>query len=137
LSGNLTDASGFYDRRAALTLGESRSLFLVGIDAAEFFAVRIVDGHKPMVVLPPTVLAEAAFLFTSRLLSHSFRHSDDSYTGKSIEALSQGIEARASTVEKKHVHSIITRAEWNTESRSDERRLLSAQCDGELIKYIA
>jgi hypothetical protein len=40
-----------------------------------------------MVVLPPTVLAEAAFLFTSRLLSHSFRHSDDSYTGKSISTI--------------------------------------------------
>ena len=89
-SGNLADAGRFHDRRPALPVGKTDRFFAIGVHASEFLAVGVVDGDQPMVVLAAPILAKVTLLFTSRFLGRSFRHSDDSYTGRSIEALSQG-----------------------------------------------
>src|ERR1700752_3654448 len=57
-SRDLRDACGFDDRRTPLALREPRRLFLVGINAAKRLAIRLIDGHKEMVVTPAAILAE-------------------------------------------------------------------------------
>jgi hypothetical protein len=67
-SGNLRDASGFHHRRAALAFGEAGGLFLVGVDTAEGFAVRIVHGNQEVVMAATAILAKLRLLVAHRLL---------------------------------------------------------------------
>lgn len=53
--GNLSDAGRFDDRRSALALGKARGFLLVGIDAAETFAIGVEDGYEPVMMLSATI----------------------------------------------------------------------------------
>jgi len=57
----LRDAHHFDHRRSALAVCKTRGLFLVGVHAAELFAVGIGYGHQKMMMAPPLVLIERRF----------------------------------------------------------------------------
>jgi hypothetical protein len=67
-----------------LPIGKTGGFLSIGVNAPEFLTVRVINGHQPMMVLAAPVLAEVTLFLTSGFLSRSFRHSDDSYTGRSI-----------------------------------------------------
>ena len=57
------NARGFHDGRFLLAFREFLRAFTVDIDAGEFFAVRVIHGDLPVVVLPPAIALHAACLF--------------------------------------------------------------------------
>ena len=57
-SGNLGDARGFYDRRAALAFGKAGGFFLVGINPAKSLAVGVIDGDQEMMVFSAAIFSE-------------------------------------------------------------------------------
>ena len=74
-SGNLGNTSGFYHRGPALALGEARRFILVGVHAAELFAIRVVNTHKPMVMFPAAVPGEGILIFVRCVFCHFARPS--------------------------------------------------------------
>ena len=66
-SGNLEYSRGFDNGGAPLPFREFRSFFLVSVDAAEGFSVRIINGYQIMVVPPAPVFSKLRFS-----IAHSF-----------------------------------------------------------------
>jgi hypothetical protein len=66
---NFHDSSGLDDRRFLLPLGKLLGAITVNINAGKFFAVGIVHGDLPMVVLATLVTLHAAGLL-KLMLSH-------------------------------------------------------------------
>lgn len=62
----LGNAGAFYDRGFFLPLGEAAGAIEIDVHACEGFAVTVVHGHAPMVVLAATVFADLYFF--------AFRH---------------------------------------------------------------
>jgi len=73
MSGDLRDARGLDDRRFALAIGKPSGLVLIGVNAAEPFAIRIENGYQPVVMLSSFVRVER-LLFASRGLLRCFFH---------------------------------------------------------------
>jgi hypothetical protein len=73
-SGNLGNASGFYHRRAALTLRKPSGLILVRVDTAELLTVGIKDTDEIMVMFAATIFAERSFALNPRLIGLDFCH---------------------------------------------------------------
>jgi hypothetical protein len=65
--GDLVDARGFHNRRAALAVGEASGFFFVGVDATEGFAVGVTDGDEEMMMTAATVFAEFGFFIADGL----------------------------------------------------------------------
>ena len=96
-SGNLRDARRLHDRRAALPLGEARSLFLVGVHAPELFAVSVENTDEIVVMLAAAILAKGALSSSRALLRPTFCHVDHPCFIRVSMELSQGSKRRAST----------------------------------------
>lgn len=62
-SGDLCNTGGFYHGGPALPLGEARRFVLVGVHAAELFAIGVVNTHKPMVMFAAAVPGEGVLVF--------------------------------------------------------------------------
>lgn len=56
------DPRGFHDRRLLLPVRKFLRAFAIDIHARKFLAVRVVNGHLPMMVLAPFVMAHPAGL---------------------------------------------------------------------------
>ena len=61
--GNLSNASRFYNRGAALTFREARGFVLIGVDATELLTIGVVHANQPMVVFAAAVSAECTLVF--------------------------------------------------------------------------
>jgi len=83
----LRNAHGFYYRRPALALGKPRGLFLIGVHAAEFLSVGIINGHQKVVMAPPLVFVKRRFAPFGSL--GCFRHFR-TLRLKNVPELSQG-----------------------------------------------
>jgi hypothetical protein len=66
---NFHNASGFHDRGFLLPVGKLLGAIAIDINASELFAVGVIHGYLPMVVLAPLVALHAAG-FLEPLLSH-------------------------------------------------------------------
>ena len=61
--GNLSNASRFYHRRAALTLREPRGFVLIRVHAPELLAIGVVNADQPMMVFAAAVSAKCILVF--------------------------------------------------------------------------
>jgi len=66
---NFHDSSGLDDWRFLLPLGKLLGAIAINVNAGKFFAVSVVHGHLPMVVLASLVTLHAAGLL-ELLLGH-------------------------------------------------------------------
>lgn len=60
---NLSNASRFYYRGAALTLREARGFVLICVYAAELFTIGVVNANQPMMVFSAAVSAKGILIF--------------------------------------------------------------------------
>jgi hypothetical protein len=67
VSGNLRDACGLDDGRAALAIGKAGSFLLIRIDAAESFAVGVIHRNQKMMMPAPAVFTKLGFFIADRL----------------------------------------------------------------------
>ena len=70
----MCDPRGLDYRRALLAVGEAIRLVFVGVDAAELFAVRVINCHQKMMMLPALIFAEISRFFLRGLFCWSFCH---------------------------------------------------------------
>jgi len=89
----LRNAHGFHYRRPALALGKPRGLLLIGVHAAEFLSVGIINGHHKVVMAPPLVFVKRRFAPFGSL--GCFRHFR-TLRLKNVPELSQGKAQSAS-----------------------------------------
>ena len=61
---DLVDASALYDWGFPLSLREICGFVMICILATEFFSVAVVEGNKPVMVLPPLVLSVRCWFVT-------------------------------------------------------------------------
>jgi hypothetical protein len=66
--GNLGDSRRFHHGRAPLAFCKTRGLVLVGVNAAERFAIGIVNGNEVMMMLASSVFSEIGFLVADGFL---------------------------------------------------------------------
>jgi hypothetical protein len=57
------DSSRLHDRGLLLAFRESDGALAVNVNAGEFFAVAVIDGHLPVTVFPAAVAVESAGFF--------------------------------------------------------------------------
>src|SRR5258708_32663757 len=57
-SGNLRDARGLDDGRAALAFSKAGGFFLLGVNPAKGFAVGVIDGDQEVMMFSAAILSE-------------------------------------------------------------------------------